>query len=813
MRLMRSENSIAMHVIVAYARSPAYDRPVAGLGRGVLRRWRRLAAAVALACVALALIAAAHPVTAHAQQQAPLQVTVVPPSDAPGPRPTGELVFSAFGAEFLRVPLAPGTDPLTALTPMISSRLLPEAGDFTVTYTGDSNYEASDGVTLTVPTPEAVTITARPRDRAAPEIEILSPADGARYGRTRTLVSSYSCRDPGNRSAVTTCDGAVVPGGALASRAPVPTAVTGTFSFTVRSADALGNAATKTVTYAVVDGPGEEPATTGSSAQADPPARADSRPIVPLPDAPFVPPPPPFAALPAIAAATIERAAPATRPPAARRPAVRRPAARPSPARAPRSRATPRVVPTTTGSSLADPFAEPLVAPSTWLAILVAAFALLQLGARSGGLALAAGAGGVAGRQPDARAAADRRRLLLAAGPPSSGHGSTGVQYLGAGFDRVGIGDRSWTWRWPATRALDALAFTLPARLAPRSPLLARVVADGTYLRAMLGSSALLGPLAGLALGVAAVSDSGGDALPPATALVIAIAVLGVLDATAGFVAVLTFAAGVVALGGVDSNAGLRVMLALGALWFVLPVLAGAARPLRRPPTRSFADSWDRGADVVIASLIGAWAVQKIGLALPGLAGEPLPIAEHADTVALCALAALVARLGLETLATHLYPWRLDVTEAGPLPNPRAPQRLASIAVRAAIFVFLATIVVGSSWQLWVGTALFVAPRVLAIYEQRMPSSATLHRLRPKGIVEVVLMLAIGTAIAALLLREMDENAPTFLADAFVLLAIPGFVLSLVERFGRGGSEPVIGWGKRIAGVAILVVGLALALG
>ena len=154
-------------------------------------------------------------------------------------------------------------------------------------------------------------------------------------------------------------------------------------------------------------------------------------------------------------------------------------------------------------------------------------------------------------------------------------------------------------------------------------------------------------------------------ALPPVAALTIAIAVLGVLDATAGFVAILTFTIGVLALGGIDSNAQLRLMLGLGALWFVVPVLAGAVRPLRREPTRNLVESWERAADFVIASLIGAWAVQKIVLALPGLAGAQLPISAHADLAALCVLAALVGRLVFETIAAHLYPRRLDVSEAG----------------------------------------------------------------------------------------------------------------------------------------------------
>jgi hypothetical protein len=455
---------------------------------------------------------------------------------------------------------------------------------------------------------------------------------------------------------------------------------------------------------------------------------------------------------------------------------------------------------------------DPRTEPAKLIGILVAAFTLLQLGGSTGGLALARGGGGVvraaagggSGRHGSAQFAAQR---------PSDADLGVDVAFLGAGLGAVARGDRSWTWRWPGTRAIDALGPTLPRRVARRSPLLARVAADGTYLRAILGAGSLLGPLAGLTLGIAAIRDTGGAALPPVASLTIAIAVLGVLDAAAGLVAVLVFTIGVLVLGGVDSLAHLRLMLGLSALWFVVPVLAGAARPLRRPPTRSLEQSWDRAADFVIASLIGAWAVQKIVLSLPGLAGVRLPIAEHANAAALCVLAALVVRLSFETIASHLYPWRLDVSEAADIPEPGALVRLGASALRMAIFVLFAYIVVGTSWQLWVGAALFVVPQVLAVFEERFPNSPALHRALPRGLVRLVLMLFIGTAIGALLIRTMNERSDTFVADSFVLLSLPGFLLSLLGFFGREGDEPPLGWGKRLAGIALLVVGILLVLG
>ncbi|MDX6718949.1 MAG: hypothetical protein QOJ63_1203 [Solirubrobacteraceae bacterium] len=205
--------------------------------------------------------------------------------------------------------------------------------------------------------------------------------------------------------------------------------------------------------------------------------------------------------------------------------------------------------------------------------------------------------------------------------------------------------------------------------------------------------------------------------------------------------------------------------------------------------------------------------MQNIVLALPGLAGVRLPIAAHANAAALYVLAALVVRLAFETIASHLYPRRLDTAEAAAIPEPSALVRLGASAVRMAIFVFFAYIVVGTSWQLWVGAALFVAPQVLAVFEERFPNSPALHRVLPRGLVRLVLMLFVGTAVGALLLRTMDEHSDTFVADSFVLLSLPGFLLSLVSVFGREGDEPPLGWGKRLAGIGLLVAGILLVLG
>ena len=131
-------------------------------------------------------------------------------------------------------------------------------------------------------------------------------------------------------------------------------------------------------------------------------------------------------------------------------------------------------------------------------------------------------------------------------------------------------GDRSWTWRWAGTQAVDRASRRVPARVAPRSPLLAR-----------------------------------------SFRVTVALAMLGVFDALAGLIGVLVFAGGVVIMGGLSSADAVRTLLGLATLWFAAPLIAGTIRPLRRPATMTPREHWDRTTDIVIASLVGAWAVQK----------------------------------------------------------------------------------------------------------------------------------------------------------------------------------------------------------
>jgi hypothetical protein len=80
-------------------------------------------------------------------------------------------------------------------------------------------------------------------DRKAPDINLVSPQQGASYTIGQAVAASYACADGG--SGVAACAGTAANGGAL------DTSSAGLKSFSVTAADAAGNTTTKTVTYFV----------------------------------------------------------------------------------------------------------------------------------------------------------------------------------------------------------------------------------------------------------------------------------------------------------------------------------------------------------------------------------------------------------------------------------------------------------------------------------------------------------------------------------------------------------------------------------
>jgi hypothetical protein len=287
------------------------------------------------------------------------------------------------------------------------------------------------------------------------------------------------------------------------------------------------------------------------------------------------------------------------------------------------------------------------------------------------------------------------------------------------------------------------------------------------------------------------------------------------MDALAWFLAVAVFVAGVIALGGLASANDARTLLGLSSLWFAAPIIAGVARPLRRPPTKSLAEHVERFSDLVIASLVGAWAVEQIIQGLPGLSGLVLPITSRANEAAIVVLAALALRMILETIAAHQYPVRLAQVHPA-LPGSGTTQHAAAALATVAVFLFVALPYVGNCWQLYVGGAFFALPLLLGLASDRYPNLPRLYAVIPRGILKAVVMLVIGTLFGAFVAGHLhNQNAQQVIRESFVLLSLPGLAVSLLELFGRDGPQPpALHWlPEKILGAGLLLIGVLFVIG
>ena len=354
-----------------------------------------------------------------------------------------------------------------------------------------------------------------------------------------------------------------------------------------------------------------------------------------------------------------------------------------------------------------------------------------------------------------------------------------------------GLGDLSRTWRTPFTERTDALFAGLVTRISPHSPILARTIADGNYLRAIFGSLSSLLLIPGAILGVLALQDTSGQALPPATWIVMAIIALSTLDALAGFVSGLIFAIGVILSGNFTSRDEILTIAGLFIIFYAPALLASAIRPLRRlAKDRDLL--WERATDYGLITLLSGWTMFKMISALNALAGVQLVITFAAKDIAIWTSIFVLIRLLLEDLTTYLYPVRLNKT-LGEFIEPDTIQKIIGLEVKVFIFVELAKPFVGYNLKLVLGTIIFVIPSIVGIFfDGRLPKLPVLHRLLPSGAFKIVAMVFIGT-MAAGFIQGLFSDPRTFLAWSFVVLAIPGLMLSML---GKMAKKPASDWKK-----------------
>ena len=310
--------------------------------------------------------------------------------------------------------------------------------------------------------------------------------------------------------------------------------------------------------------------------------------------------------------------------------------------------------------------------------------------------------------------------------------------------------------------------------------------------------------------------------MTPPWALLLTIAVLGIFDASAGFAAATTFIVGsmitvAVQTGNFVSLSQLRTLMGVMVIAIGPALLTTAFRTLRKHPAFDFNAWWERITDLAIAPFMAGWSVAAMVSVLPALAGTTLPVANHVNDFAFFIAIAALVRTGLEEFTARYFPARLNTINPDEIPEPLMAQKILGLAVKYAIWIFVSGALIGSGWQIWVGSALFLFPTLLGWFSEKFPNVPVLWRILPGGVPGLALSLVVATLTTSLVGAWLGAT-PALAEWSFVILPLPLLVLSLLGLFGRHGQTPDEEkpakrnkWIYRIGGLVMLFVTLKLA--
>jgi hypothetical protein len=343
-------------------------------------------------------------------------------------------------------------------------------------------------------------------------------------------------------------------------------------------------------------------------------------------------------------------------------------------------------------------------------------------------------------------------------------------------------------------------------RRSAASPLFARILEDGNYLRATIQHLAL--GIYPVAVGYGAFASTTVDfqALPPSVIVMMGFLILGIIDSLAGLSAVLTFGAMAIATGHLQDLSSFLTLVGIGLVGFSPILLASVFRPLRRP-LDGFANKWERASDYLIAALLTGWVVKQIVSGLSGLSGLQLPITSHAHQIGIVAGILVALRFMCEDIVGFLYPQRLQILEPS-YQERTSRQSFMTIAMKITVFLLVAEPFFGLTSSLWIGVTIFATPQLLGLWSAKLPKNDWIGRMVPKGIIEMLVMTTAGFLIAKGL-TSYPSSASGYVLTAFILLGLPGFTLNMLGVFKGENAEswkvsPTGKYFYRIGGVVAL---------
>ena len=387
-----------------------------------------------------------------------------------------------------------------------------------------------------------------------------------------------------------------------------------------------------------------------------------------------------------------------------------------------------------------------------------------------------------------------------------------------------GWGDQLPIYSLAAIAAIDKPALNFANRAGAKFGILGKAMLDGAYLRSVLGSLSAGLPIATALLAVMGVIANAnaypGLAMTPPWQLYLAIATIAIFDAFAGLLGAAVFIVGSMAVlsftGGLSDIGSWRIFIGLALSLFGPAFLITGFRKIRREPKNDFKYWWERVTDLFVCTFLAGWLISSIIKALPTLAGHTLAAVNHVQDFALLAAGAAFVRVLLEEVIARGYPRRSAWHSQISLPAQSLASKAVGLAVKFVIWCLIASAMFGLTWQIPVGTFLFLAPSILGLFSSKFPNSPLIWKLMPAGLPGMALSLSMAV-LSASGLALVAGATPEMARYSFVLMPLPLLVQGVLKEFGRTGGPGVVKpsqrnvWVYRIGGIIMYVVTLKLA--
>ena len=362
-------------------------------------------------------------------------------------------------------------------------------------------------------------------------------------------------------------------------------------------------------------------------------------------------------------------------------------------------------------------------------------------------------------------------------------------------------GDKYGLWKISLFRKTsDRISVRLQERTARTSFIFNRFTSDGSWARAMFGSSGFILWLLGIALGAYSSTQTGHNAFPPDFILVLAIVALGILDSGAGFLAWLTITILAIVNGNAAGADEIRTLVGMFTLFATLLILGGT-RPLRRKYNhekdvkKRFV--FDRIADYIMPTIYILLASSTVLKSINGLSGLEFFGAEEIIGVRFVAIAAYWVRMLLEDLADYAFPVRNKAV------RPEKQGEQITFFQWGAMLLYAGMFMVVTSPFFGIGTAVVlilafdIVPWMLSFIKDRFPNSEFLYRYYPSTsspqLTFVLMLISLGlSAVVASSAGYRGASA------ALIVVALPYALAEIPGLFGREGTLVKDGWGRRL---------------